>query len=260
MILECGSNAILGSEQKAANLEVNELDYEQVQSGTNSNRVIGGVTDPAASADSIHIPSAEHCQSEESHLTETIHVPSSAPQVASTSSSRDLVGYPNADCIDSNSLSEPWRNANGQRYFNGGANVDETPWLLDEDFCLEDLNWPISDNDPAQPSDFGALDADFEPLRDNMSIDIDQFGRSSYHTTDITVQSQWHARLAVDRDLLYSSSKSAGQDQVDETFRAGLSNRLATGIHDNSLPPTDFLVLHLCRRYMNYLIWVRIFA
>lgn len=129
-----------------------------------------------------------------------------------------------------------------------GQCLHEPAWLLGEDFDFSALDRGIYNPDiPGgdDPLQLGADQGRWPTSKDGPSSCGERSGQNSSETRRV-VQSRWYTRPTVDCSVPRLSPASQDSRQVDEAYRAGLSNRLAPSPQDNALPSADFLVCRIC--------------
>lgn len=167
-----------------------------------------------------------------------------ADHVSQVSPSSLTSSYAQAASLDASLQSNAWEMSTDMDLLNFGSNSHEPFWLLGGAFDLDALNSSISTT--ASPRLHRAGPINLSQSRIHEATDIIFNSREATGTTSNSfrneVQSRWHTRPSVDESFPFAPTRLQDQDQVDETYRTGLSSRLAAHPHDNALPSADFLV------------------
>ncbi|KAI3572668.1 fungal-specific transcription factor domain-containing protein [Fusarium oxysporum f. sp. albedinis] len=119
------------------------------------------------------------------------------------------------------------------------GNAHEPSWLVGESFDINALASCTSA--VCSPWELARVPIDLaERPADKNSNGSDHTEASAINIRRI-VRDRWHTRPAVEAAHPYAPTILKCQDQVDEAYRAALSHRLHPCLHDDVLPPADFL-------------------
>lgn len=154
-------------------------------------------------------------------------------------------GYAQPALLSSNLPPSTWDPPADLDFYGLETNTYEPSWLLDVDFDFDSLNLSIAaagspwHKRPA-PTNTGRGQP-YETTDGNCDPETQSVIRES---TRKAVEMHWYTRPARDASYPHARSTLQDQDQVDETYQAGLSKRLAPSPPDNGLPSADFLVYY----------------
>jgi hypothetical protein len=157
---------------------------------------------------------------------------------SSTSQSSDQ--SPALVSFESNAVSQTWTAGHSLGLPNSDFDMDSSCWLLGHDFDLQALNSSI----PASPQGLGVVQAaSSNSCADkNAKVSLSCTNQGTPNTIYRSVQVRWHTRPSADVSSTIVVAGLEDQDEVDEPYRASLSNHLLPSISDNALPSADFLV------------------
>ena len=163
-----------------------------------------------------------------------------APQVSPSTHSSTYSGYAHASS-DGLQAADPGEIPLDPDLFSLDMSTHDPFWLLGAHFNLDALNSSISAAASPRPNDGLPMGLNIEERGMNGKTD-----ENAANSMQCRVQARWHTRPTMDCSHPYAPTSLQDQDQVDDAYREGLSNRLAPRPHDDSLPSADFLVRISC--------------
>ena len=187
---------------------------------------------------------------------DAIHPSSDAPSPQTAAEVTELpaqaaVTSGEADALNDFSMPTVWSYPLDLGDLGFGGNLVDPSWLLGSAFGLDALTSSMPSGSPDLNSGFYVGDlSPNSPLHRNIQgwdpnhadAELNQASGASLDSASVTVHSLWHTRPKTNIVPQDSQPIRDGQEQVDDTYRAQLSTRLAPSISDGALPSADLLV------------------